>query len=39
MSKKKHVVDVENDQHKQSESESSEHCHDSKSGNTTSDCD
>lgn len=38
MSKKKHSVDVDNDQHKQS-GDSSEHCHDSKSGNTTSDCD
>ncbi len=39
MSKKKHAVDVENDQHKQTETE---HCgsgRDSKSGNTMTDCD
>lgn len=39
MSKKKHSVDVENDQHKQSGSESSEHCHDSKSDSSMKDCD
>ena len=39
MSKKKHTVDVENDQQKQSDSHSSESSHDSKSGNTMTDCD
>ncbi len=39
MSKKKHTVDVENDQHKQSDSHSSDESHDSKSGSTMTDCD
>lgn len=38
MSKKKHSIDIENDQHKQSSTHSSESDHESKSGNTMSDC-
>jgi len=38
MSKKKHSVEVENEEHKQSNTHSSEQTHGSKSGNTMSDC-